>query len=388
MIEIQRMIIPENKKPKFTVNGKETVFSMIPEYITIHETANTAKGANDLAHANLQKNGNARDASWHLQVDEDSCYQSLDFNEAALHAGDGLNGTGNRKSIAIEICVNSDGNFEKAVKNAADIVKFLMKKYNISIMNVVQHNKWSGKDCPRFLRNGSKGIDWNDFIGMLKNGESPSVSTSKPQPTKSHSSYSVVDYMNSKNMDSSYPNRAKLAAKYGIKGYEGSPEQNLKLLDKLKSEEKKPAPKPSKKADMKTNSIIDYLDSIDVNSSFSNRAKLAKANGISGYEGSEEQNLKLLGILRDGKPKVVASKPASKYKAIGEITIVGVSNAAIVQDQPDRLNSKSRGTIGKGEKLEITGSVHGKNSGTGYWEVIYKGKLGYVTGVFGKYRAY
>ena len=39
---------------------------MNPEYITIHETDNTAKGANDEAHARLQYNGNSRQASWHF----------------------------------------------------------------------------------------------------------------------------------------------------------------------------------------------------------------------------------------------------------------------------------------------------------------------------------
>ena len=43
-----------------------------------------------------------------------------------------------------------------------------MKKYNIPINNVVQHNHWSGKDCPKFLRSGSAGINWNGFITKVK----------------------------------------------------------------------------------------------------------------------------------------------------------------------------------------------------------------------------
>jgi len=45
-----------------------------------------------------------------------------------------------------------------------------MKSYNIPIANVVQHNHWSGKNCPRNLRSGEKGIDWNDFINMIMKG--------------------------------------------------------------------------------------------------------------------------------------------------------------------------------------------------------------------------
>ena len=140
---------------------------MNPEYITIHETDNTAKGANDEAHAKLQYNGNSRQASWHFQVDDDSIYQSLPTNEVGWHAGDG-NGPGNMKSIGIEICVNSDGDFKKAVENAAWLTNHLMSIFKIPLSKVVQHNRWSGKNCPRNLRSGAKGISWNDFITLVK----------------------------------------------------------------------------------------------------------------------------------------------------------------------------------------------------------------------------
>ena len=61
-----------------------------------------------------------------FQVDDDSIYQSLPTNEVGWHAGDG-NGSGNMKSIGIEICVNSDGNFKRAVENAAWLTKHLME---------------------------------------------------------------------------------------------------------------------------------------------------------------------------------------------------------------------------------------------------------------------
>jgi N-acetylmuramoyl-L-alanine amidase CwlA len=166
-MEIKQMLVPDSKKPKYVINGKAVTIPMDPEWITIHETDNPSGGADDLAHARLQLNGNSRNASWHLQVDGDSCVQSLPFTECGLHAGDDL-GPGNMKSIAIEICVNQGGNFQNAVKNAAEVTKFLMAKFNISILKVVQHNKWSGKNCPRYLRSGEKGIDWIDFIDMLK----------------------------------------------------------------------------------------------------------------------------------------------------------------------------------------------------------------------------
>jgi len=139
-------------------------------YITIHETANTAPGANAQAHANLQTNGNVRQASWHYQVDDKQVIQSYLDTARCWHAG----GNGNYQSIGIEICVNSDGNYQKAVENAVKLAKILMARYNLNASRVVQHNFWTGKDCPRFLRNGSKGINWTRFKAML-NGASVST---------------------------------------------------------------------------------------------------------------------------------------------------------------------------------------------------------------------
>ena len=51
----------------------------------------------------------------------------------------------------------------------------------------------------------------------------------------------------------------------------------------------------------KYRSIVDALNSINVNSSYSNRAKIAKANGIKGYLGLPAQNTKMLNLLKQGK---------------------------------------------------------------------------------------
>lgn len=137
------------------------------KFITIHETGSPGKGANAQAHANLQSRKNPRQASWHYQVDDKEIIQSFPDDVMCWAAGDGR-GPGNTQSIHIEICVNSDGDFHKAVRNASELTKYLMDKYNIPIENVVQHNKWSGKNCPANLRGATKGISWNDFKNLLK----------------------------------------------------------------------------------------------------------------------------------------------------------------------------------------------------------------------------
>lgn len=137
-------------------------------YITIHETANSDTGANAQAHANLQTNGFS--ATWHWQVDDKQAIKSFPHTVRCWHAGDGT-GKGNYESIGIEICVNVDGDFQKAVQNASELVKIIMKEEGIAASNVVQHNHWSGKDCPANLRNG-RNVTWSQFKQMI-NGTKP-----------------------------------------------------------------------------------------------------------------------------------------------------------------------------------------------------------------------
>ena len=132
--------------------------------ITIHETANLTAGAGAQAHANLQTRGNSRTASWHYQVDDKIAIQSFEDDVVCFHAG---TTEGNATSIGIEICVNSDGDFKKAVQNAAELAAMLMKRHGLDLDDIVQHNHFSGKNCPTFLRSGRKGINWTDFKKMV-----------------------------------------------------------------------------------------------------------------------------------------------------------------------------------------------------------------------------
>lgn len=159
---------------------------MAPRYITVHNTGNPNKGADAENHAiYLQNSGKNVSTSYHYVVDDKEIYQLLPDNEVAWHAGDGQYGTGNRQSIAIEICENSDGNLLKATDNAVELVASLMKKHNIPLANVVQHNHWSGKNCPRQIRAG-KPYDWNTFLAKVQaiyNGATESKPTSGLQAT-------------------------------------------------------------------------------------------------------------------------------------------------------------------------------------------------------------
>ena len=133
---------------------------------TIHETGNFAAGADAAAHASWLKGDDAekKRISYHYTVDDRSIVQHLPDSETAYHAGDGADGPGNTSTIGIEICVNKDGDFERAKANAASLVRLLMAEHGFSLDKVVQHNHWSGKDCPKTIRATIGG--WDAFLAL------------------------------------------------------------------------------------------------------------------------------------------------------------------------------------------------------------------------------
>lgn len=156
-IKIKQILIPSGAKNR--PGGSNPMTS-----ITIHETGNFAAGADADAHGSYLKSsaGANSQTSWHYSVDDHSIVQHLPDNEKAWHAGDGANGQGNSTSISIEICVNSDGDFNKAMENAASLVR-LLKSEHSSITSIVQHNHWNGKDCPYTIRHKNL---WDSFLKM------------------------------------------------------------------------------------------------------------------------------------------------------------------------------------------------------------------------------
>ncbi len=141
---------------------------MKPTYVTIHNTGSNGYGANALAHANLQYNGNSTQASWHFQVDNTSIYQSIPMNEKAYHAGDGM-AQGNSSTIAIEICENADGNYSQAEKNAAKLTAAILYEQGLPSDAVKMHRDWSGKNCPQNIIEGTDGtMGWTAFLAMVE----------------------------------------------------------------------------------------------------------------------------------------------------------------------------------------------------------------------------
>lgn len=152
-MEITESLIPNGRVPR---PGAEN--SM--KYITIHDTANDKKGANAKAHANYLRASEER-TSWHYTVDDSSIYRHIPDCEKSYHTS---NRSANETSIAIELCVNRDGDFEKTKENAIRLVRSLRKKYGIPPENIVCHRDWTGKKCPARLIDD--GLD--DFLAACR----------------------------------------------------------------------------------------------------------------------------------------------------------------------------------------------------------------------------
>ena len=174
-------------------------YSMTPQYITIHNTSNSASAKNEIAY--MISNNNQ--VSYHVAVDEKEVIQAIPFNRNAWHAGDGANGNGNRKSIGIEICRSTSdvATFKKAEENCAKYVATLLKQYGWGIDKVKQHYDWSGKNCPHKTRE----LGWQRFLNMVQkeldalNGKT--TTTAKPSTptnttTTTTSKFKVGNYKN------------------------------------------------------------------------------------------------------------------------------------------------------------------------------------------------
>lgn len=118
------------------------------KYIVLHETDNFEEGVGAKNHATFLKENNMKSTSWHYTVDDTEIYHHIPDNEVANHAADE---DGNLYGVGIELCVNRDGNFEKTFENAAKLVAYLLKEYNLTIYDIKTHQDFSGKDCPHSI---------------------------------------------------------------------------------------------------------------------------------------------------------------------------------------------------------------------------------------------
>ncbi|MDQ8093962.1 N-acetylmuramoyl-L-alanine amidase [Bacillus amyloliquefaciens] len=158
---------------------------MTPEYITIHNTANDASAANEISYMT----GNSESTSYHFAVDDKEVIQGIPLDRNAWHSGDGTNGTGNRKSIGVEICYSKSGGarYQAAEALAIKFVAQLLKERGWGVDRIRKHQDWNGKYCPhRILDEGRWDEVKSSIVAELE--RLGGKKASKPQKTDSKTS--------------------------------------------------------------------------------------------------------------------------------------------------------------------------------------------------------
>lgn len=180
--------------------GKRRNLSDI-KYLVIHDTGNTSRTANAMAHYKYLQNA-SRYGSAHYYLDNKEIIQTIGDSFVAWSIGDkwGYGNNPNRvkdaynsNSLSIELCINSDIDKDKAYKNLVELTKNLMAKFKIPPERVIRHFDATGKSCPgswsknnwsqwwQFKEDIKKPTEWqidlskdsefgtstNDFIGQV-----------------------------------------------------------------------------------------------------------------------------------------------------------------------------------------------------------------------------
>ena len=196
-------------------------YSMTPEFIVVHNTANDASAANEVKY--MISNNNQ--VSFHFAVDDKEIVQGLPLDRNAWACGDGANGKGNRKGIQIEICYSKNGGirFENAEKNAAKFIAQLLKERGWGVDKVKKHQDFSNKYCPH--RTLDKG--WASFVNMIKDYLNE---LNKPVQSTQSSSISVGDKVKVKTTATHYATGQSMASFVKGSTYEVTKVDGNKLL--------------------------------------------------------------------------------------------------------------------------------------------------------------
>lgn len=140
-------------------------------YIVVHDTGNTGIGANARSHFSYFNGGN-RGSSADIFVDDHEILCVNDYHSYyTWHCGDGYGkyGITNGNSVGVEMCINADGDYEKAFANTVQCVRELMAELNIDISHVVRHYDASRKTCPGSFA-GDNWARWRIFKELLEGG--------------------------------------------------------------------------------------------------------------------------------------------------------------------------------------------------------------------------
>ena len=244
-------------------------YAMTPEYVTVHNTGNTASARNEATYHN---NNNAQ-VSYHVAIDDKEAIQLIPFNRNAWHAGDGM-GNGNMKSIGVEICYSMDNGYsgakseryKKAEDNAALYIAHVLKQYGWGMDRLKRHYDWSGKDCPHKMHATNSYQAFRNlvkkYLDELNKEEKPKAKepvkkapakkpASKPKSTKKSNAVIAKEVLAGK-----WGNDPQRSEKLKKAGYNPTSIQKLVNEEYAKKTKPKPAPKKKKSTATIVNEVL------------------------------------------------------------------------------------------------------------------------------------
>lgn len=320
------------------------------KYIVIHYTAND--GDTDESNGKYFHN-NVVGTSAHYFVDDDSITNTVPDNYVAYSVGVKYSSSPkfwgkatNKNTLNIEICDDEKNGViypcKETIENTIAFTKSKMKEYNIDKDHVIRHYDVCGKQCPKYWCGSTeKDKKWKtefwDKLGEVKT-TTTKTETSTSTSSSTFKSYEVKvngvskgDVLNVrqepranakivKKLAYNDPNKYTIVEEKKVtsntwgKLKSGEGWINLRYTTKVTSTTTTSTTTTKTTTTSTSNtyyekckssytSLVDALNSIKVNSSFTNRTKIAKANGITLYLGTSGQNTKLLDLLKQGKLK-------------------------------------------------------------------------------------
>lgn len=146
------------------------------KYIILHYVGATGTAKNN---ADYFCKGD-RQASAHYFVDDGSIYQVVEDFNGAWHIGNSNTAPNNKNSIGIEMCCPNPQLLisEKTEANTIELVKHLMKKYNVPVENIRTHAEVTSykKICPNWSENNWS--RWTNFKSKLTSNTSSNSTVS------------------------------------------------------------------------------------------------------------------------------------------------------------------------------------------------------------------
>lgn len=206
------------------------------KYSQVHHTwkpdHSNFDGKNHLKIQQGMYNSHVHDRGWdnigqHLSLFPDGKFVTgRPFNQTPA----GITGY-NTGAFMVEMVGNFDKGHDKLEGKQLDAMlklqKYLITECGATIMF---HHEHAAKSCP------GTGIDKETFVKQVKSYGTKPKPAAKPKPKQvTKEITSLVDYLKAHNMPSDFMDRVHLARKHGMAVYNGTADQNIKLLAILKS---------------------------------------------------------------------------------------------------------------------------------------------------------